>query len=340
MDEAQKWFDDGKCDASAIISSRVRLARNFRKYPFYAKLDSGGSQMMVDEAVGYLNHYFPPSHFGRKKPAEKLAMVERHSASPEFLRVEKPKELLTQEDEKISVMINEEDHVRIQTISPGDGVEEALGVAYKIDDLIEENMEYAFDKNYGYLTSCPTNAGTGMRASFMIHLPMLERSGTLKNVVAAVTKFGYALRGIYGEGTDPMGDIYQLSNQMTLGKSEDEIIKGLRNVAGQLIDMENRLRERAFAERKAEIMDGVGRSYGILAYSRIISAPDAMRHLSDIRAGSMLGILPGRKPEMPIYRIMMGIQPGSLQLRAGKELDERERDMARSDMLREIFNGR
>ncbi|MCL2461886.1 MAG: ATP--guanido phosphotransferase, partial [Defluviitaleaceae bacterium] len=244
----RSWYCEEKADLSPIISSRVRLARNIRKYPFQAKISEAASREMVEETASLLEGRFTPIDFDKMPEIEKRALLERHCVSPEFMRVTKPKGLLLRDDERVSIMLNEEDHVRIQAISPGEDIDNAWASANSIDDMIEESVEYAFEKDYGYLTSCPTNTGTGMRASYMAHLPLMERTGHLRNVLPSITKFGYTLRGIYGEGTEPLGSIYQISNQVTLGKSEEEIIKGLRNVAGQMVDIENRLRERASSD--------------------------------------------------------------------------------------------
>ncbi|MCL2351450.1 MAG: protein arginine kinase [Firmicutes bacterium] len=333
------WYCDEKADVSPIVSSRVRLARNLRKYPFQAVISDEASREMVGEAVGLLSRRFEPVDFDRKSESEKRALLERHCVSPEFLRAAKPKGLMMRRDERVSVMLNEEDHVRIQAIAPGEDIESAWADANQVDDFIEENMEYAFDRDYGYLTSCPTNTGTGMRASFMAHLPMMEKTGHLRNVLPSITKFGYTIRGIYGEGTEPLGSVYQVSNQVTLGKSEEDILKGLRNVAGQMVDIENRLRERAMADASGDFEDQIYRAFGILAYSRKIGADEAMSLLSNVRLGYLVGIRPKAEINGTIYQIMMDIQPGNLQWREGKELDENARDAARARFLRGVFGG-
>jgi protein arginine kinase len=331
------WYAEEKGDISPIISSRVRLARNVKKYPFIMRITSEESEALVNEVTEALHFQFTLISLADKSAIEKRVLLEKHIISPEFLRMTKPKGLLLQSDEKIAVMINEEDHIRIQAIYAGDDLDNAWDLASKADDLLEERIEYAFDKEYGYLTSCPTNTGTGLRASYMAHLPMLEKTGQLKNLLTAVSKFGMTMRGLYGEGTDPMGSIYQISNQMTLGKSEDEIIHSLKTITGQIIENENRIRERAFTDAKPEMEDRVFRAYGTLAYARKLSSSEAMELLSDVRLGYLSGLLTKPKPEYTLYQIMMNIQTGALQMRAGKELNEQDRDMARADYLRSIF---
>ncbi|MDR1913455.1 MAG: ATP--guanido phosphotransferase, partial [Clostridiales bacterium] len=284
-----------------------------------------------------LSHHFPHVQFGQKSDVEKRQLLERHVISPEFYHVNRPKALLLEKNEQVCVMVNEEDHIRIQTINAGDNIDGAWDTANKVDDLLEERVQYAFDKDYGYLTSCPTNIGTGLRASFMVHLPMLEKTGQLRNLLAAVSKFGMTLRGIYGEGTEPMGHIFQISNQVTLGKSETEIIDTLKRITGQVIENETFLREKALSEQGVELEDEFYRAYGVLAYSRKLTGKEAMELLSAVRLGYMTGVITLPRPELTMYQIMMNIQPGGLQALAGRELDENGRDVFRASYLREIF---
>jgi len=268
---------------------------------------------------------------------EQKVFLEKHIVSPEFLKGSLPRSLLISDDQNISVMLNEEDHIRIQSIQPGDQLAEALATANQIDDLLEESVEYAFHQEYGYLTACPTNTGTGLRASFMIHLPCLERSDLLKKLLPTISKFGITLRGIYGEGTAPMGSIYQISNQTTLGKSEEDIIQGLQNVTNTIIENENQAMDKMIASHRDDTENTIYRAYGTLAYSRKITAKESMDMLSLIRLGYLSGLLDKPKPTKQIYQIMMEIQPGHLMRIAGREMSEAERDIARAKYLREIF---
>ncbi|MDR1540008.1 MAG: protein arginine kinase [Clostridiales bacterium] len=331
------WHSEAKADETPIISSRVRLARNIKKYPFLSRITPEQSKMMIRETTDRLSNHFEFIAFDQKSDAEKRFLLERHIISPEFLKITKPKGLLMQRDEKISIMINEEDHIRIQAICAGDDIDSVWDTANKVDDLLEENTEYAFDKDYGYLTSCPTNTGTGLRASFMVHLPMLERTGQFKSVLTAVSKFGMTIRGIYGEGSEPMGHIFQISNQITMGKSEEDIISSLKRITSQVIESETRFQEKALSERRISTADRIYRSFGTLRYARSLSGKEAMEHLSSIRMGYMMKILDAPKPDLTLYQIMMDIQPGNLQLIKGRELNEIERDIARAEYLRGIF---
>jgi len=268
---------------------------------------------------------------------EQKVFLEKHIVSPEFLKDGLPRSLLISDDQNISIMLNEEDHIRIQSVQPGDRLAEALEGANQIDDLIEESVEFAFHPEYGYLTACPTNTGTGLRASFMIHLPCLERTDRLKKLLPTINKFGITLRGIYGEGTAPMGSIYQISNQTTLGKSEADIIQGLQNVTNTVIEEENKAMSNLIATKLSDTENTIYRAYGTLAYSRKITAKEAMDMLSLIRLGYLAGLLDKPKPAKQIYQIMMEIQPGHLMRIAGREMTEEERDTTRAQYLREIF---
>ncbi len=336
-----KWYNEASTDKSVIISSRIRLARNVKKYPFSRFLEGEQAKKMLQEAIGtiknersILANRFEYIALEEKSEIEKRMLLERHIISPELMKDSKNKGVLVQDDEAVSIMLNEEDHIRIQTIFAFEKIDEAWQLADNIDNLIEESIEYAFDKDFGYLTACPTNTGTGLRASFMLHLPILEQTGQLKNIIQALSKFGMTVRGIYGEGTEPLGSIYQISNQITMGKTEEETIEALKNVTNQIIEKETYLRDNAFNLRKLELTDEIYRSYGILTNCRKISGKEAMSLLSQVRLGFLAGVLQAETPKLNIYNIMMNIQAGNLQKVVGQELDEKARDIARAEYIR------
>jgi protein arginine kinase len=331
------WFTQGVTDEGPILSSRIRLARNLRKYPFHPKLNNAGAAGMVAEIADAVPTDFHKMDMMSLSEAEQKVFLEKHIVSPEFLRGSLPRGLMISNDQNLSVMLNEEDHVRIQSVQPGDALASALSAANRLDDYIEESLEYAFHAEYGYLTACPTNTGTGLRASYMIHLPCLERTDKFKSLLPAITKFGITLRGIYGEGTESMGGIYQISNQTTMGKTEEEIIEVLQNMTRKVMEHEAQAREKMLGEYRADQENIIYRAYGVLAYSRKITAKEAMDLLSEIRLGYLYGLLERPRPVKQIYQIMMEIQPGHLQRVAGRVMDEVERDYARARYLREIF---
>ncbi len=337
-----KWYNSLETDNNIVISSRIRLARNIKKYPFSSKLTEEQSVKLIEDVKNSIKNEktsfgdsFDFINISEKSDVEKYALFENHSISSDFLDKDKPSGVLIKDDETISIMINEEDHIRIQTVLPGYNLEKAWDTADKIDDLIEESVEYAFDENYGYLTSCITNVGTGMRASFMIHIPLIEMFDQIENLSQAISKFGMTLRGIYGEGSEPLGGIYQISNQVTLGKCEKEIIEALQNVTNQIVEQENMLRNKLLTEHKIDIEDKIFRSYGILKNCRKISSKEAMRLLSDLRLGITSGIIKLENQNANIYSIMMNIQPGNLMKYMNKNGTSEERDIERAKYIRE-----
>jgi len=335
------WYQDSASDQSQILSSRVRLARNIKKYRFQQKLTPEDAKVMVQEAQYAMTRagekMFHQMDIKELGETEQKVFLEKHIVSPEFLKGTLPQSLLISDDQNISVMLNEEDHIRIQSVQPGDMLAKALEKANQIDDLLEESIEFAFHPEFGYLTACPTNTGTGLRASFMIHLPCLERSDGLKKLLPTINRVGITLRGLYGEGTAPMGSIYQISNQTTLGKSEEEIIQGLQNVTNTVIEKEKSAMEKLLSAHLDDTKNTIYRAYGTLAYSRKMTAKEAMEMLSLIRLGFLAGLLDKPKPVKQIYQIMMEIQPGHLMGVARREMTEAERDITRADYLREIF---
>ena len=336
------WYCQEATDEGKILSSRVRLARNLDKYPFKLKLCAGRAKHLVAEVANAAmiaggNRFFHELDIMSFGEVEKKVFLEKHVVSPEFLSGSLPKGLLVSDDQNTSVMVNEEDHVRIQSISAGDNLAASYEVACHIDDLIEERLEYAFHADFGYLTSCPTNTGTGLRASYMIHLPCLDKGEVAGKLLPHVAKFGITLRGIYGEGTAPMGSIYQISNQNTLGKTEEDIMDGLRTVTTNVLEHEQKARDQIVKGGKCFLEDKVYRAHGILSNCRVISANEAMNLLSDIRLGFLTETLKKPRPNKQIYQIMMEIQPGHLQRARGIEMNDQDRDIARAEYLRAIF---
>lgn len=337
-----KWYETEETDNHIVISSRVRLARNLKDIPFSIRMNRDATKQLLtdvkDSIMETLNKEKEEYRFieiENLTEIEKYSMMEQHMISPVLVEKKFPSGLLVNETEMSSIMLNEEDHIRIQSIFPGEALEKAFQAADKVDNYIEEKQEYAFDEQYGYLTSCPTNVGTGLRASLMMHLFGLEKTGQLRNVIQAISKFGITVRGIYGEGTEAMGSIYQISNQVTLGQSEEEIIQNLKNVSNLVIEQEQRLREKLIKENGHFVEDQIYRSYGILSYARKISAPEAMEYLSAIREGYLLGILKEKKPKINIYQMMIQIQSGCIQKAYGSVLSKEKCDYKRADFIRQ-----
>lgn len=339
-----KWYKDDKCNEGIIISSRVRLARNLRKYNFYNKLSSDDALKMIQDVKSSLldsrtvfGQQFEYIPINTMNDNEKFSLVEKHVISPELMRNNKPCGVLVKDDETISIMLNEEDHIRIQAISPGDNIDEAFDLADKIDNLIEESVEYAFSEKYGYLTSCPTNVGTGLRASYMMHLPQLEKTGQMRSLVQAIAKFGITVRGIYGEGSDAMGCIYQVSNQVTLGQSEHDIIDNLKRVAAIIVKREIELENNAYKSAPDDIEDKIWRSYGILKAARKITGKEAMQLISNIMEGKNMGVSDIPKFNIQPVELMINIQPASIQVSQNTDMTPLERDRYRAEYIRNII---
>ena len=316
-----------------VISSRVRLARNIADYPFPCRISAEKAKELcsaageVLESAGY--KLTDMSGVSRRDAA---AMVERHIISPEFASGTLPRALVSSEDGMVNVMINEEDHLRIQAIAPGLCLEECLDRVMATDDILEAKLRYAFSEQLGYLTQCPTNIGTGIRASAMLHLPALTASGEIRSLISAVSKLGFAVRGIYGEGSEAVGAIYQISNQLTLGFSEVEIIDRLEKAVESIIGKERALREQDKKRNPNRFSDTAHRALGILATARTISNREAMSLLSDLRVGVSLGEI-GSISYETINNLLWEIQPNSMAA-AVKSSASSERDLARAELLR------
>lgn len=335
-----KWYEQVVPDSDVVISSRIRLARNLETYPFSSTLEEEHAVQLVNEVKGITKSLaeknerrYYSCNISTLSDIDKTAMVERHIVSPLLAEKKQTTGLILSEDETISIMINEEDHVRIQAIVGGMDLEGAYDEADRIDDIAYEQLHFAFDEKFGYLTSCPTNAGTGLRASCMVFLPALSSARMLPKLTAEVGKYGVTIRGIYGEGTKSLGSIYQISNQKTLGNSEREIIENLKRIVTQVVKQERKRREYMLSVNADEIEDQVYRSYGILKYARQISSEDAMAFLSQLKFGVDCELIRFDR-EFNIHKLMMGVQPGSLQWTLGKNVGSQTRDQSRAEYIR------
>ena len=333
------WIGKASESDDVVISSRIRLARNLKgiSFPNYAdekQLATVNEEIL--KALGVKTNIGPlhPLQIEELTPADRLVLVEKHLCSPQFIEQPHLRMLVVNEEQTISIMVNEEDHLRIQTITPGFSLEEALSLANQVDDYLEQSLEYCFDECYGYLTTCPTNVGTGIRASVMLHLPALAMVDQLKKVFPALTHIGINIRGFYGEGTESLGDIYQISNQVTLGQSEEDLTNNLKSVCRQVIEQERSVREALLKESKIQLEDRLCRSYGLLANARIISSQEALRLLSDVKLGVELGILPGIN-DRTVMELMFLTRASLIQKLIGKEVSPAERDVYRAKIIRE-----
>lgn len=339
-----KWMDAGEKDADIVISSRVRLARNLQGVVFPHLLDEDKgryvfSQMQQarEQAGDGLLSSMEAVVFSEISALDRQILMEKHLMSPEHAaRSDAYQGLMVNAEGSLSSMINEEDHLRIQCVLPGLQVDEAYHLADRLDDEFEKTLDYAFDERLGYLTSCPTNVGTGLRVSVMVHVPALQISGQGAHIYQNITQLGIAIRGLYGEGSQAAGNLFQLSNQVTLGQSEAEICNYLQTIAGQIVAQERIMREKLARQMPYQMADRVGRAYGILAHARLISSSEAMALLSDLRLGVEMGILSGIE-RVTLNELMVAIRPAHLQKHYQKEMDTLERDIKRADVIRNLL---
>jgi protein arginine kinase len=329
-----RWMEGSGPEADTVVSSRVRIARNIEGIPFpYLASDeqTAAVQEQVSRVAAGQNdpfHHFVYHRMAELSHQEKQVFVEKHLVSPFLARESHNGAVLLRQDESVSILINEEDHLRIQAILPGLQLEEAWQEANCYDDLLETGINYAFDESYGYLTACPTNVGTGLRASVMLHLPALIMTKQVNRLLGALSQVGLAVRGLYGEGTEIIGNLVQVSNQITLGLSEEEILRNLYGVTRQIIEQEQAARQALLNDNRLRITDRSWRALGLLHYARIISSQEAMQLLSDVRLGHDLGIIKEVDRKL-LNELLVIIRPACLQLLAGKELSAEERDLER-----------
>jgi protein arginine kinase len=265
---------------------------------------------------------------------DRQVMVEKHLVSPEMLQNVHSRGVFLNKAENISIMVNEEDHLRIQCLFTGMQLDEAWDSANKLDNVLEEKIAYAYSEDYGYLTSCPTNVGTGMRASVMIHLPALAITGYLNSLLSAVSKLGIAVRGLYGEGTEARGNVFQISNQITMGISEEETLENLKGIVKQIIDQERMARNKLLQESRLRLEDKLYRSYGIFKNARVMSSEEFMKLFSDVRLGINMGIIKDVSLET-LNTLMIATQPANIMQRFGSNLSPEERDVKRAELIRE-----
>ncbi|HJH10344.1 MAG TPA: protein arginine kinase [Metalysinibacillus jejuensis] len=323
---------------SVAMSTRIRLARNLDGYRFPPYLTEG-EEMEVENAIAHTLLDFDSSltYFSLADIPllARQVLVEKHLISPQFLQQQQGA-LIVSADEKTSVMVNEEDHLRIQCLAPGLQLKETYERAFALDRKIEQEHNYMYHQQYGYLTSCPTNLGTGLRASVMLHLPALTMTNRINVIIQAMLRLGMVVRGIYGEGSTSLGNIYQISNQETLGKSEQQILTDLQQQVEQIIEYELRARKALMQQSAVLLEDQIQRALGTLRYARVMTSEEAAKSLSSVRLGIDLGII----QDVPIKAVndcISCMQPGFLQYYKNETLQTQERDIARAKLIRDLL---
>lgn len=341
MSETKKWYEQSGTEGDICVSTRVRFARNLSRFPFPAKMTDEQARTLIDEtsralAASKIGGDFRLIDMEQASATERSALVERHMISPDLANGSRPRAVLVSSDESVSVMINEEDHLRIQVLEAGLAPEKALERAKAIDDVFDAALGYAFDEKLGYLTSCPTNLGTGMRVSVMLHLPALEAAHEISGMISGAGGMGFTARGIYGEGSAAEGSLYQFSNRITLGYDEDDVAKRMLSLAKQIITRERSLRGQMLARDRDGLEDSVWRAVGTLKYARRIDTAEALELLGRVRTGASLGVIPADYGRL--NGLLWAVRPSSIVTRSGKdELEPSERDKIRAELLHEAI---
>ncbi|MGB9803460.1 protein arginine kinase [Desulfofundulus sp.] len=335
------WMDGTGPESDIVISSRVRVARNLAHLPFPHLLSREKAEDVIHAVQTAVENRVFREKMGKMEltrmneltPVERQILVEKHLISPDLLEDFERKAVVLRDDEVLSVMVNEEDHLRLQCLLPGLQLNRAWELVSRLDDGLEATLDYAFDEKLGYLTACPTNVGTGLRASVMLHLPGLVMVNQIKGVLGTITKLGLTVRGLYGEGTEAKGNLFQVSNQVTLGQAEEDIIANLISVTRQLLGQERAAREALYRERREQLEDRVGRAYGLLKHARVMTSEEAMSLFSDLRLGIDMGIIKNI-PAPLIIELMVLTRPAFLVKVTGKDLSPVERDIYRAQLIR------
>lgn len=335
----EKWYRIKGEENDVVQSTRIRLARNIDAYPFPVKLSvseksevSGAVRDIILSENPYALSYIDMSTLTE---TQAVSLAERFLISPEFASDTRGRGLLLSEDERVSIMLCEEDHVRIQVIAPGLDLESTFTAASDIDNIIDERAGYAFDERIGYLTQCPTNLGTGMRASLIMHLPALSISGSMQRLSQTVSKLGLTLRNFYTDGISPVGNVYQLSNRVTLGISEDAALKNLKSIAAQIISQERQARESVITDDR--YIDKIHRAYGLMSSAYLMNCREFMELASLVRLGAACGII--KADILSIDELMIDVQPATMNASRSEDFTAAQRDKLRAKVIREKICG-
>ena len=334
------WYLENGKDSDVVVSSRIRFARNIQEFPFKVKMSKEDKNKMLEKvkfvtpSIGYGLKFF---YLKDIDDLTKMSLVEKHILSPEIaLSKEEETAILINEEENICIMLNEEDHIRLQVFTSGLDLQNTLNLAIELDKKLDELLGFSCNEKYGFLTACPTNVGTGLRASVMVHLPALKMTGNLSKMLHIVSSFGMTIRGLYGEETQSRADLYQISNNQTLGMTEKEIVANLEDITKKVIEQE-RLARKYLTKSSIDLEDKLYRSYGVFTNARKLSSEECDNLLSNIKLGTDLGIITELN-DTKVKELMLYTKPANLQKRVGKLLDAEERDRKRVEVIRQIVN--
>ena len=326
--------------SSTVLSSRVRLARNYEDLPFDTARKPEEAATCIARTANALalsgtDEGFQLIRLNALTETQRKALAESRLISKDLLKEPETAAVLLRQEDALSIMINEEDHLRIQAVRSGLDLLSAASACFRVDDALSRQVAFAFDKQLGYLTACPTNTGTGMRASLLMHLPMLTICKQMGNVGQIVAKVGLTIRGVYGEGAEALGNLYQVSNQVTLGRTEQELISAVTAVGHQLTDMENVLREKALATSRVTLEDTVFRAWGLMKYARVMPLNEFFKHWSGVRLGADLGLLPVKVATLDA--MLEQAQDANLQSLAESPLTGLQLDAKRAECIRAML---
>ena len=332
------WYDKSGNEKDIILSSRVRFARNLADYPFAAKMDDTSAREIIEKIERALGNAYKKTDMLSLSMLEAVSLSEKHTVSREFAKKKTPHALFSDMDNEVFVMACEEDHIRLQAILSGYELDRAYRLARECDDLLEKNLKIAYDRELGYLTHCPTNLGTGMRASVMMFLPALTQAKKIASLASQLSKLGLTIRGMYGEGSGTEGTIYQISNQITLGISEEDTLSKLKEVISQICELERKYRAAINGTTQNMLDDRIGRAEGILRYARSVSSAEFMKLYSDVRLGISLGLVNDITLE-GLDTLLIGILPATLMLETkSTSANEAERDRTRAAYIKSKLN--
>ncbi len=338
LNHTSEWLKGTGPNSDIVMSSRIRLARNLHKVPFPHWANKKQSKEVLDiiqAAVARVDFFKQATFFALADMSntDRQFLIERHLMSYEHAQKTDNKAIIIDSEEIVSIMVNEEDHIRAQVMQSGLNLHECWNIINKIDDSLAKELNFAFLPDWGYLTACPTNTGTAMRASVMLHLPALVMTRQINNVLAAIAKLSFTTRGLYGEGTQATGNLFQISNQVSLGYREEEIIENLNGLIRQIIDQENQAREALLSRNRAMLEDKINRSSGILKSAHIITSQETIELLSMVRLGCDLDMVKDIDRQT-VNELFIIIQPAHLQKTENKKLSSEERDVKRAELIR------
>ena len=332
------WYLQNGKESDVVVSSRVRLSRNLNDFNFLNRC----SKEKQEEILEKIKEIVPSLGYGLKfvklddlDEITILSLVEKHLISPEFaLKNKNVKAIIINDEENISIMLNEDDHIKIQVFSTGQELDNLMSLIVEIDEKLGEMVEYAYNKNFGYLTASPIDIGTGMKASVIVHLPALTLTGNLSKVLRVVNNLGMSIKGVYGEGSQNYGDLYQISNNQTIGITEKEIIANVKNITEKIIEQERTARK-YLCKNEIELRDMVYRAFGVLTYASKLGTEECRKLLSEVKMGVDLGIL-NEIDDGKVRKLELYTKPGNLQKYIGKTLDGYEREIKRAEIVKQI----